>query len=87
MTIINISLPESMKAFVEEQVAKGKYDSVSEYLQELICQDQKLKTQENLEELLIAGIESGEVIEVTDEWWEQKRMQLINQQQCTNRCN
>ena len=87
MTSINISLPESMKAFVEEQVAKGKYDSVSEYLQELICQDQKLKTQENLEELLIAGLESGEVIEVTDEWWEQKRMQLINQQQCTNRCN
>ncbi len=74
MTSINISLPESMKAFVEEQVAKGKYDSVSEYLQELICQDQKLKTQENLEELLIAGLESGEVIEVTDEWWEQKRM-------------
>ena len=32
---INISLPESMKAFVEEQVTQGKYGSVSEYLQEL----------------------------------------------------
>jgi antitoxin ParD1/3/4 len=80
MTNINISLPESMKAFVEEQVAKGNYDSASEYLQELISQEQKRQTQVQLEELLIAGLDSGEVIEVTDEWWEQKRTQLINQQ-------
>ncbi len=62
-----------MKAFVEEQVTKGGYNSVSEYLQELIYQDKKRKEQEHLESLLIAGLESGEAIEVTDEWWEQKR--------------
>ncbi|MDJ0617823.1 MAG: type II toxin-antitoxin system ParD family antitoxin [Calothrix sp. MO_192.B10] len=81
MTNINISLPDSIKAFVEEQVAKGNYDSVSEYLQELICQEQQRQNQEHLEELLIAGLDSGEVIEVTDEWWEQKRKHLINKQQ------
>ncbi|MDZ8053259.1 MAG: type II toxin-antitoxin system ParD family antitoxin [Aulosira sp. ZfuVER01] len=79
MSSINISLPESMKAFVEEQVAQGGYSSVSEYLQDLISQDQKRKTQEHIEELLIAGLESKEVIEVNDEWWEQKRTHLINQ--------
>ncbi len=81
MTNINISLPDSMKAFVEEQVARGNYDSVSEYLQQLISQEQKRQTQTHLEELLIAGLNSGEAIEVTDEWWEEKRRQLINQQE------
>ncbi|MCC5601019.1 type II toxin-antitoxin system ParD family antitoxin [Nostoc favosum] len=79
MSNINISLPESMKVFVEEQVAEGGYGSVSEYLQELITQDQKRKMQEHIEELLIAGLESGEAIEINDEWWQQKRTQLINQ--------
>ncbi|MBN3910252.1 MAG: type II toxin-antitoxin system ParD family antitoxin [Nostoc sp. NMS1] len=71
--MLTISLTDSMKAFVEEQVTKGGYNSVSEYLQELIYQDKKRKEQEHLESLLIAGLESGEAIEVTDEWWEQKR--------------
>lgn len=79
MSSINISLPESMQAFVDEQVAQGGYGSVSEYLQELITQDQKRKMQEHIEELLIAGLESGEAIEVNDEWWQQKRTHLLNQ--------
>ncbi|MEH2413855.1 MULTISPECIES: ribbon-helix-helix domain-containing protein [unclassified Nostoc] len=49
MSRINISLPESMKAFVEEQVAQGGYGSISEYLQNLITQDQKRKMQEHIE--------------------------------------
>ncbi|NMG09489.1 hypothetical protein [Brasilonema sp. UFV-L1] len=36
------------------------------------------KAQEHIEELLIEGLESGEAIEVTDEWWEQKRTHLMN---------
>ncbi len=46
MTNIQISLPESMKVFVEKQVAKGDYSSASEYLQELIFQAQQCKSQE-----------------------------------------
>lgn len=78
MTNLNISLPDSVKDFVDEQVAKGGYSSVNEYLVALIFQEQKRrKNQENLEELLLEGLDSGESIEVTDEWWEQKRAQLI----------
>lgn len=79
MSNINISLPGSMKVFIEEQVAEGGYSSVSEYLQELIVHHQKRKMQEKIEELLIAGLESGETIEVNDEWWQQKRTHLIEQ--------
>ncbi len=78
MSSINISLPESMKTFVEKQVAQGGYGSVSEYLQELITQDKKRQMREYIEELLIAGLESEEAIEVNNQWWQQKHTHLIN---------
>jgi antitoxin ParD1/3/4 len=36
MTSMNISLPEPLKPFVDEQVKKGGYSTVGEYLLELI---------------------------------------------------
>lgn len=36
MTTMNISLPDDLKAFVENQVATRSYTSASEYLRELI---------------------------------------------------
>lgn len=58
MTSMNISLPESLRDYVEQQVASGGYGTASEYLRELIRQDQKQKAQERLEEMLLKGLES-----------------------------
>ncbi len=58
MTNIQISLPESMKVFVEEQVAKGGYSSASEYLQELIFQDKQCKSQEGKCAQLMAKLQT-----------------------------
>ncbi len=60
MQTMNISLPEPLKAFVDDQIAEGRYSSVSEYVRELIRQDEKLKAQERLDALLLAGLESDE---------------------------
>jgi antitoxin ParD1/3/4 len=68
MTNIQISLPESMKVFVEEQVAKGGYSSASEYLQELIFQDQQCKGQEGKRTQLMVKLQSQS--EVNDEEFE-----------------
>lgn len=38
---MNISLPESMKGFVEERVENGGYDTAGEYTRESIRADQK----------------------------------------------
>ena len=73
MTSLNISLPQSLKDFVEEQVKAGGYSTPSEYLRELLRQDQKRRAQEKLEAMLLEGINSGPPIEVTPEFWEQKR--------------
>lgn len=77
MTTLNILLPDFMQAFVAEQVAKGGYSNASEYIHHLISQAHKQAQQEQLEAMLLDGLESGEPIEVTDEWWEQKRAQLV----------
>ncbi|SKB14956.1 putative transcriptional regulator [Planktothrix sp. PCC 11201] len=75
MNLLNLSLPESIQTFVEQQVAKGGYGNANEYILDLLRQEQ-VKI-ERVESLLLEGLESGEPIELTDEWWDQKRSQLI----------
>jgi antitoxin ParD1/3/4 len=40
MATMNISLPDQMKAWVEEQAADGKYANSSDYVRDLIRRDQ-----------------------------------------------
>ncbi|HZP83028.1 MAG TPA: type II toxin-antitoxin system ParD family antitoxin [Chthonomonadaceae bacterium] len=76
MTNMNVSLPEALKAYVEEQVNDGGYGTVSEYLRELIREDKKRKAQERLETLLLEGLESGDPIPVTPEFWKELWMRV-----------
>ena len=68
-TSMNISLPEPMKSYVDEQVQCGDYGSASEYFRELVRRDQKERAQSRLEALLLAGLESGDPIPVNPEFW------------------
>lgn len=77
MASLNISLPQSLKDYVEDQVSTGGYSTPSEYLRELLRRDQKQRAEEKLEALLLEGLNSGSPIEVTAEYWERKRSQLI----------
>ena len=52
MSTMNISLPESLKAFVDEQVSERGYGTSSEYVRELIRRDQ---ARLQLRGLLLAG--------------------------------
>ena len=76
METMNIALPESMKHFVQERVAAGGYSSVSEYVRELIRADQKRKVEERIDALLLEGTESGQMIPVTEEYWDKKKRKL-----------
>lgn len=53
MTNINITLPESLKSFIDQQIAEGGYNSVSEYLQQLIIQEASRKNKGSLECLML----------------------------------
>jgi antitoxin ParD1/3/4 len=77
MASLNISLPQSLKDYVEDQVKDSGYSTPSEYIRELLRQDQKHRVEQNLERLLLEGMNSGEPIEITPEYWEKKRRQFI----------
>ena len=70
---MNISLPDSMRSYVEEQVATGGYSTVSEYFRELVRSDQKRKANERLETLLLEGLDSGTATPMSDRDWEDVR--------------
>jgi len=57
---MNISLPDTMKTFVEERLEMDGYGTVSEYVRELIREDQKKREQEKLERLLLARLQSDD---------------------------
>jgi antitoxin ParD1/3/4 len=75
MTSMNISLPETLRTFVEEQVQTGGYGTTSEYLRELIREAQKQKAQEHLETLLLEGLQSP-VSEMTAQDWKDIRREV-----------
>jgi len=77
MAVVNISLPDQMKDYIDERLSEGQFSSTSEYFRDLVREDQKRRAQERLEELLLVGLESGEPIDVTEEYIQQKRAELL----------
>lgn len=57
---MNISIPDKLKAWVESRVADGSYASSSDYLRDLVRQDQREREAlERLRAEIQAGIDSG----------------------------
>lgn len=55
MSTMNISLPDTLKAFVDQQVNSRGYGTSSEYVRELIRRDQDAQ---RLREMLLEGASS-----------------------------
>lgn len=49
MATMNISLPDNLKSFIDARVSNDGYGNVSEYVRDLVRQDQKRKEQEESE--------------------------------------
>jgi antitoxin ParD1/3/4 len=56
MSTMNISLPDSLKSFVDQQVSERGFGTSSEYVRELIRKDQE---RQRLRGLLLAGAGSA----------------------------
>ena len=52
---MNISLPERLREFVQARAAQ-RYSSVSEYIRELVREDERRARQEKAEEALASGL-------------------------------
>ena len=76
MATMNISLPDTLRDFVETEVAEGGYSTTSEYFRELVRERQKQKSQEKLEALLLEGLQSGDSTPMTKNDWEDLRREI-----------
>ncbi len=85
MQTMNISLPDPMKQYVEEQVSEGGYSSASEYMRELVRTDQKRKAKEALEQSLLEAMQEGNPEEATPEWWANLRSDLKQRSEARKR--
>ncbi len=74
---LNLPLPDSIQKFINEQVASGGYSNAAEYILHLIRQEQARALR--VESLLLAGLDSSNSVEITDDWWEQKCTHLVSQ--------
>lgn len=69
MATMNISLPDKMKEWIEEQTADGRYANASDYMRDLVRRDQAhreavRKLQQVVDEALASGISDKSVDEV-----------------------
>ena len=56
MATLNVSLPDSMRAFIDGEVASGDYGTASAYVQQLIRRDRR---RSEVRQMLLDGIASG----------------------------
>ena len=78
---LNISLPEDMKDWIDAQVARAGYGTTSEYFRQLVREDQRRQVKDEIDAKLLAALESGDPIEMTPEWWEERRKLLARRVQ------
>ena len=77
MTTMNVSLPDGLKSFVDEQVATRGYSTSSEYVRELIRNDQE---RERLRGLLLDGAASAPTAPVDDAYCDTLRRRVRQRQ-------
>jgi antitoxin ParD1/3/4 len=75
---MDISLPEPVRQYVDEQIHSGRYASASEYFRDLVRRDQDGAAKEALEQTLLDAMKEGRAEEATPEWWAALRQEVTD---------
>ena len=67
MATMNVSLPDPMRSWIEDQIKSGRYSNASDYVRDLIRRDQEVKA--TLIDALEAGAASGKSRRTIDDAW------------------
>lgn len=73
MATMNISLPDSLKTFIDDEVADKGFGTSSEYIRALVRKEQQV---ERLRALLLEGRNSGSGQPVDDAYFERLRQRV-----------
>ncbi|MEB3123783.1 MAG: type II toxin-antitoxin system ParD family antitoxin [Snowella sp.] len=77
MTQITVEIPDELAIQIQSQIVQGDFSNVGEYVVYLLQQEQSQLRSTQLEKMFLEGLDSGELIEITDQWWEQKRRETL----------
>ena len=78
MTTVTISLPETLKTFIDEQLATKGFGNVSEYFRSLLRDAQERDEDARLEALLLEGLATGgEDIPLTRAFWKDLKAEAL----------
>lgn len=78
MSTMNISLPDNLKRFVDQQVSERGYGTISEYVRELIRRD---RDREHLRGLLFEGASSPAADPIDGRYFDNLRNRILGQPQ------
>lgn len=67
MSLLQIHLPEDAKQLADEQIARGRFNNISDYIAALIRRDHQELEDEAVEDVLKERLRSGPSTEMTDE--------------------
>jgi antitoxin ParD1/3/4 len=76
MSPLQIKLPEDAQRLAEEQIAKGRFESMSDYIAALIRRDYQTVEGDAVEEVLKHRLRSGAPTEMTDNDFDTIRTRL-----------
>jgi antitoxin ParD1/3/4 len=71
MTTVTVSMPESLKDFLDHEVETKGYGNVSEYIRGLLRDAQARDADARLEALLLEGLAGGKDVAVTEGFWKE----------------
>jgi antitoxin ParD1/3/4 len=79
MTTVTISLPDSLRDFVDSQVQTKGYGNVSEYFRGLLREAQTREEEQRLEKLLLEALDDGRPnIPGTPEFWDDLKNRALH---------
>ena len=80
MATMNVSLPDKMKQWVEDQVQTGRYGNASDYVRDLVRRDQeRAEARDEFERLVEEGIASGVSDLTLDEIFAEARRKALTE--------
>lgn len=70
MSIVNITLPDTLQSFVDQQATKRGFETCSEYIQDLI---QRERDRQHLRALVMEGVNSPPAVVADAEYFDKLR--------------
>ena len=70
---MNISLPPTLKDWVDEQVSRRGFGTASEFVRQMLREEQQRELRQRIDAALVEGIESGPSTPMTPQDWDDIR--------------